>query len=61
MTNDDDTNKSEYEGPERRNRARRTDKDRRDRIRWELENPIRRKSPGRRTLDRIYYLLDTKR
>jgi hypothetical protein len=46
MTNDDDTDKSGFEVHERRNRARRADKDRRDRMRWDLENPIRRKSPG---------------
>lgn len=60
MTNDDDTDRTIYEGSERRKKARRADKDRRDHMRWELENPIRRKNPGRRARDRISYLLDPK-
>ena len=61
MTNDDDTDKPGFNGPEHRKKARRADKDRRDHMRWDLENPIRRKSPGRRALDRVFYLLDPKR
>jgi hypothetical protein len=30
-------------------------------MRWELENPIRRHSPGRRTLDRLLNFMDPKR
>ncbi len=47
--------------PERRKMARRVNSDRRDHMRWELDNPIRRKHPGRRALDRLFYLLTTKR
>jgi hypothetical protein len=50
---DDNTDRPGFKGPERRRKARRTSKDRRANMRWELENPIRRKSPGRRTLDRL--------
>jgi hypothetical protein len=61
MTNDDDTDYPLNEKPNRRKMARRANRDRRDRMRWDLENPIRRKSPGRRALDRVFYLLDPKR
>jgi hypothetical protein len=61
MTNDDATDKPGFNGPERRKKARRADKDRRDCMRRDLENPIRRKSPGRRVLDRVFYLLNPKR
>jgi hypothetical protein len=61
MPNDDDNDRPGYEFAERRKRARRAEKDRRDRMRWDMENPIRRKSPGRRALDRVFYLLDPKR
>ncbi|HJX09040.1 MAG TPA: hypothetical protein VJ733_00885 [Candidatus Binatia bacterium] len=33
------------------------EKDRRDNTRWELDNPIRRKSPGRRVFDRLLHAL----
>ena len=56
-----DTDKPAFKGPERRKIARRTGKDRRDQMRWGLENPIRRNSPGRRTLDRLFNFLDPKR
>ncbi len=57
MTNDDNTDNPLQEGPNRRKMARRENKNRRDHMRWELENPIRRRSPGRRVLDRVLYLL----
>lgn len=40
--------------PERRVKQRRVLAKRREKMRWELESPIRRKSPGRRTIDRSY-------
>jgi hypothetical protein len=49
--------KSAFNGRERRNKARRLAKDRRDNMRWELDNPIRRKSPGRRVFDRLLHAL----
>jgi len=58
---DDDSNEAIYKGPERRKKARRKNVDRRESMRWELENPIRRKNPGRRAKDRLLYLLDPKR
>lgn len=53
-------NKSGYQGPERRNYARRLVADRRKEIRWEPNNPNRRKSAGRRVIDHLG-VLDTKR
>lgn len=43
---------------ERRKKMRRLGKERRDRPRWDTNNPIRRKSPGRRALDRLMSALD---
>jgi hypothetical protein len=60
MTNDEEIDYPLYEKPNRRKMTRRADRDRRDHMRWDLENPIRRKSPGRRALDRVFYLLDPK-
>ena len=37
---------------------RRLAKERRDQARWDTKNPIRRKSPGRRALDRLMSALD---
>jgi hypothetical protein len=37
---------------------RRLGKERRDQPRWDTNNPIRRKSPGRRALDRLMHALD---
>ncbi|MCR4332792.1 MAG: hypothetical protein NUV34_08865 [Sulfuricaulis sp.] len=42
---------------DRRAKARRIAKDRRDNMRWELDNPMRRKSPGRRVFDRLLHAL----
>lgn len=39
---------------ERRTKKRRDHSKRRENIRWELDSPIRRKSPGRRAIDRSY-------
>jgi hypothetical protein len=58
---DDDNDKTRFKGPERRKKTRRKGQDRRENMRWELDNPIRRKNPGRRAYDRLLYLLDPKR
>jgi len=58
MTNNK-SDKPAFDGRERRNKARRLAKDRRDNMRWELENPMRRKSPGRRVFDRLLHALHT--
>jgi len=58
MTNNK-SDKPAFNGRERRNKARRLAKDRRDNMRWELENPMRRKSPGRRVFDRLLHALHT--
>jgi hypothetical protein len=50
-------NKHAFDGRDRRKKPRRTAKDRRDNMRWELDNPIRRKSPGRRVFDRLLHAL----
>jgi hypothetical protein len=50
---------SAFNGRERRKKARRLAKDRRDNMRWELDNPMRRKSPGRRVFDRLLHALHT--
>lgn len=43
---------------ERRKKMRRLGKERRDQPRWDTSNPIRRKNPGRRALDRLMQALD---
>ncbi|GAB4506929.1 MAG: hypothetical protein Tsb0026_00040 [Sulfuricaulis sp.] len=43
---------------ERRKKMRRLSKERRDQVRWDMNSPIRRKSPGRRALDRLMQALD---
>jgi hypothetical protein len=43
---------TEKKSPERRANKRRELAIRREKIRWELDSPIRRKNPGRRTIDR---------
>ena len=43
---------------ERRKKMRRLSKERRDQARWDMENPMRRKSPGRRAFDRLMHALD---
>jgi len=57
MTKNDNSDKPAFNGRERRKKARRVEKDRRDNMRWELDNPIRRKSPGRRVFDRLLHAL----
>ncbi len=57
MTNNDKSDKPAFNGLNRRKKARRVAKDRRDNMRWELDNPIRRKSPGRRVFDRLLHAL----
>lgn len=57
MTNNDKSDKPAFNGLNRRKKARRVAKDRRDNMRWELDNPIRRKSPGRRAFDRLLHAL----
>lgn len=60
MANKETGNKSGYHGPERRKYARRLVADRRKDIRWEPNNPSRRKSAGRRVIDQLG-ARDTKR
>ncbi|MGA9031081.1 MAG: hypothetical protein WB402_01000 [Sulfuricaulis sp.] len=58
MKNKDKSDKPAFNGRNRRNnKARRVAKDRRDNMRWEMDNPIRRKSPGRRVFDRLLHAL----
>ncbi len=57
MTNNDKSDKPAFNGLNRRKKARRVAKDRRDNMRWELDNPLRRKSPGRRVFDRLLHAL----
>jgi hypothetical protein len=51
------SDKPAFDGRERRKKARRKNKDRRDNMRWALDNPMRRKSPGRRVFDRLLHAL----
>ena len=51
------SDKPAFDGRDRRKKPRRTAKDRRDHMRWELDNPMRRKSPGRRVFDRLLHAL----
>jgi len=53
---DDGTDKPETGKPERRKKVRRVNSDRREHVRWELDNPLRRKNPGRRAYDRLPYM-----
>jgi hypothetical protein len=57
MTNNDNSDKPAQRDRDRRAKARRVEKDRRDNMRWELDNPMRRKSPGRRVFDRLLHAL----
>ncbi|MCR4300283.1 MAG: hypothetical protein NUV51_01600 [Sulfuricaulis sp.] len=61
MTDDEDSNGEGYKGIERRNKVRRSGKQRRDQSRWNMDNPIRRKGRGRRTHDRLPKKSDPKR
>jgi hypothetical protein len=60
MTKDDSDNIG-FKDPERRKQTRRKGNDRREHMRWDQGNPIRRKNPGRRAYDRLQYLLGPKR
>jgi hypothetical protein len=57
MKKNETSDKPAFNGRDRRKKARRTAKDRRDNMRWELDNPLRRKSPGRRVFDRLLHAL----
>jgi hypothetical protein len=54
----DNNNSGNPTDRERRKKMRRLGKERRDQVRWDTNNPIRRKSPGRRALDRLMSALD---
>jgi hypothetical protein len=54
----DNNNSGDPTDRERRKKMRRLGKERRDQPRWDTNNPIRRKSPGRRALDRLMHALD---
>ncbi|MCR4345888.1 MAG: hypothetical protein NUV55_01590 [Sulfuricaulis sp.] len=58
MTKDSDSNKPASREREQRKKMRRLSKERRDQVRWDMDNPMRRKSPGRRALDRLMQALD---
>ena len=58
MTKDNDSSKPAARKLEQRKKMRRLGKERRDQARWDKENPMRRKSPGRRALDRLMHALD---
>ncbi len=58
MASDDNSDKPVTHDRERRKKMRRLGRERRDQVRWDLNNPIRRKSPGRRALDRLLQALD---
>jgi hypothetical protein len=53
MANHQDTDKPVYKGSERRKFARRLTADRRQEVRWEPDNPNRRRNSGRRTTDHL--------
>jgi hypothetical protein len=57
MTNNDNSDKPAQRDRDRRTKARRVEKNRRDNMRWEMDNPMRRKSPGRRVFDRLLHAL----
>ena len=57
MTNNDNSEKSVFDGHNRRKKARRVEKNRGDDSRGGLDNPIRRKNPGRRAFDRLLHAL----
>ncbi|MGE5241452.1 MAG: hypothetical protein ACM3NI_07380 [Bacteroidota bacterium] len=52
----DETDKPASQKTERRKKTRRVNPDRREQVRWELNNPLRRKNPGRRAYDRLPYI-----
>lgn len=58
MPNRKDSDKTGSPEAERRKKKRRLGTERRDQARWNAKNPIRRKSPGRRALDRLLHALN---
>ena len=58
MTKDNDSDKPAFPERERRKKMRRLSKERREQVRWDTENRIRRNGPGRRALDRLMHALD---
>ncbi len=61
MAHDEDTDGEGFKGKERRNKVRRSGKERRDQARWNMDSPIRRQGPGRRALDKLLKKSDPKR
>ena len=57
MTNNDNSDKPAFDGHDRRKKKRRVEMDRSDNKRGELDNPPRRKNPGRRAFDRLLHAL----
>ena len=53
MTDKDNSDSPSYPDRDRRKKMRRLGKERREQVRWDANNPIRRKNPGRRALDRL--------
>ncbi|BAV33645.1 hypothetical protein SCL_1334 [Sulfuricaulis limicola] len=58
MTDNDNSGNPPAPDRDRRKKMRRLGKERRDQPRWDTDSPIRRKSPGRRALDRLKSALD---
>jgi hypothetical protein len=58
MTDNDNSGNPPTPDRERRKKMRRLGKERREQPRWDTDSPIRRKSPGRRALDRLKSALD---
>ncbi len=58
MTDNDNSGNPPPPDRERRKKMRRLGKERRDQPRWDTDSPIRRKSLGRRALDRLMHALD---
>jgi len=61
VARNNDSDGKKFDGRERRKKVRRSGKERRDRSRWDMSSPIRRKSPGRRALDRLLKETDNER
>ncbi len=61
MAHDEDTDGEGFKGKERRNKVRRSGRERRDQARWNMDSPIRRQGPGRRALDKLLKKSDPKR
>lgn len=61
MADDKDADNGGFKGKERRNKVRRSGKERRDQARWNMDSPIRRQGPGRRSFDKLLKKSDPKR